>query len=170
MSTERIGRAICPSQGIRLPPRPCKGPNSIPPHSHTTLSTAHPSAIRPLPHPSLAIPHWSARSTWLLYNQLPFRARLTHRPDDGGSTHLWNVGRHRFDYTAVYPRRLWISYSLPWEPEISHSRLLSPFSHSDQDDTVTTYSKVTVKKSKGFFLQRVVNWVPRKRMVSVTSS
>jgi hypothetical protein len=30
-------------------------------------------------------------------------------PDDGGSTHLWNVGRHRFDYTAVYPRRLWVS-------------------------------------------------------------
>jgi hypothetical protein len=28
-------------------------------------------------------------------------------PDDGGSTHLWNVGRQSF-YTAVYPRRqLW---------------------------------------------------------------
>jgi hypothetical protein len=25
-------------------------------------------------------------------------------PDDGGSTHLWNVGRQSF-YTAVYPRR-----------------------------------------------------------------
>jgi hypothetical protein len=33
--------------------------------------------------------------------------------------HLWNIGRHRFDYTAVHPRRLWTSYS-PWEPEISH--------------------------------------------------
>jgi hypothetical protein len=31
-------------------------------------------------------------------------------PDDGGSTHLWNVGRQSF-YTAVYPRRqLWTSY------------------------------------------------------------
>jgi hypothetical protein len=30
-------------------------------------------------------------------------------PDDGGSTHLWNVGRQSF-YTAVYPRRqLWTS-------------------------------------------------------------
>jgi hypothetical protein len=24
-------------------------------------------------------------------------------PSDGGSTHLWNVGRHRFDNTAVIP-------------------------------------------------------------------
>jgi hypothetical protein len=30
-------------------------------------------------------------------------------PDDGGSTHLWNVGQQSF-YTAVYPRRqLWTS-------------------------------------------------------------
>jgi hypothetical protein len=41
-------------------------------------------------------------------------------PDDGGSTHLWNVGRQLF-YTAVQPRRqLWTSYSPPWELEISH--------------------------------------------------
>jgi hypothetical protein len=26
---------------------------------------------------------------------LSFRARLTHRPDDGGSMHLWNVGQHQ---------------------------------------------------------------------------
>jgi hypothetical protein len=25
--------------------------------------------------------------------------------DDGGSTHLWNVGQHLLDYTAVHPRR-----------------------------------------------------------------
>jgi hypothetical protein len=30
------------------------------------------------------------------------------RPDDGGSTYLWNVGRKLF-YTAVHPRRqIWI--------------------------------------------------------------
>jgi hypothetical protein len=34
-------------------------------------------------------------------------------PDDGGSTHLWNVGRQLF-YTAVHPRRqFWTSHS--WE-------------------------------------------------------
>jgi hypothetical protein len=31
---------------------------------------------------------------------------FTHRPEDGGSTHLCNVGQHLLDYTAVYPRRL----------------------------------------------------------------
>jgi hypothetical protein len=45
---------------------------------------------------------------------------LTHRPDDGGSTHLWNVGQQLF-YTAVHPRRqFWTSYSPPWELEISY--------------------------------------------------
>jgi hypothetical protein len=42
-------------------------------------------------------------------------------PDDGGSTHLWNVGRQSF-YTAVHPRRqIWTSYLPPWELEISQS-------------------------------------------------
>jgi hypothetical protein len=41
-------------------------------------------------------------------------------PDDGGSTHLWNVGLQSF-YKAVHPRRqFWTSYSPPWELEISH--------------------------------------------------
>jgi hypothetical protein len=35
-----------------------------------------------------------------------FRARLIHRPDDGGSTHLWNVGLLQRDYTALHPTRL----------------------------------------------------------------
>jgi hypothetical protein len=47
-------------------------------------------------------------------------------PDDGGSTHLWNVGRQSF-YMAVYPRRqLWTSYSPPWELEISQVTFTSP--------------------------------------------
>jgi hypothetical protein len=40
--------------------------------------------------------------------------------DDGGSMHLWNVGRHLIKNTAVHPRRFWASYSPPWELEISH--------------------------------------------------
>jgi hypothetical protein len=31
---------------------------------------------------------------------------LHHRPDDGGSTHLWNVGLLKRDYTVLHPRRL----------------------------------------------------------------
>jgi hypothetical protein len=34
------------------------------------------------------------------------QVRLIHRPDDGGSTHLWNVGQLQRDYTALHPRRL----------------------------------------------------------------
>jgi hypothetical protein len=30
---------------------------------------------------------------------------LTHRPDDGGSEYLWNVGKLLPDYTAQQPRR-----------------------------------------------------------------
>jgi hypothetical protein len=43
---------------------------------------------------------------------------ITHCPDDGNSTHLWNVGLVLLDYTASYSRRLSYSYSSPWEPEI----------------------------------------------------
>jgi hypothetical protein len=33
----------------------------------------------------------------------------SHRPDDGGSTYLWNVGSHSVKNTAVHPRRFWAS-------------------------------------------------------------
>jgi hypothetical protein len=35
--------------------------------------------------------------------------------DDGGSKHLWNVGKLLPDYTAQQPRRQPSSYSPPWE-------------------------------------------------------
>jgi len=31
---------------------------------------------------------------------------LHHQGDDGGSTHLWNVGQLQLYYTALHPRRL----------------------------------------------------------------
>jgi hypothetical protein len=46
-------------------------------------------------------------------------AVVSHHPDDGGSKHLWNVGKLQTDYTAQHPRRQPSSYSSPWEPEIS---------------------------------------------------
>jgi hypothetical protein len=42
-----------------------------------------------------------------------------HRPDNGGSKHLWNVGKLLPDYTAQQTRRQPSSYSPPWEPQIS---------------------------------------------------
>jgi hypothetical protein len=49
------------------------------------------------------------------------RARLTHRPHDGGRKHLWNVGKRLPDYTTQHPRRQPSSYSPSWGPEISLS-------------------------------------------------
>jgi hypothetical protein len=34
----------------------------------------------------------------------------THRPDDGGSKHLWNVGKLLPDYTVLQPKRQQSSY------------------------------------------------------------
>jgi hypothetical protein len=45
-------------------------------------------------------------------------AAVRNRSDDGGSTHLWNVGQFLPDYTAQHPRRRPSSYSLPWESKI----------------------------------------------------
>jgi len=42
----------------------------------------------------------------------------TDCPDDGGSTHLWNVGQHSIKNTAVHPNIFWASHSPPWELEI----------------------------------------------------
>jgi hypothetical protein len=41
------------------------------------------------------------------------------RPDDGGSTHLWNVNLLQCDYRAHYPKRLSYSYSyIPQHPSL----------------------------------------------------
>jgi hypothetical protein len=53
-------------------------------------------------------------------------------PDDGGSTHLWNVGRQLF-YTVVHPtRQFWTSYSPPWELEISQICFMCKYSSKKQ--------------------------------------
>jgi hypothetical protein len=60
----------------------------------------------------------SALADCFLYLKPIARARLTHRPGDGGSKDLWNVGKLLPDYTALQPRRQPSSYSPPWEPHI----------------------------------------------------
>jgi hypothetical protein len=45
---------------------------------------------------------------------------LLHRPDDGGSTHVWNVGLLQRENTTLHHRRLSSAYSPPWEHEVSH--------------------------------------------------
>jgi hypothetical protein len=46
-----------------------------------------------------------ALADWFLYLKPFAHAGLTHRPDDGGSKDLWNVGKLLPDYTALQPRR-----------------------------------------------------------------
>jgi hypothetical protein len=41
-----------------------------------------------------------------------YNYKLNHRPDDGGSKHLWNVGKLLPDYTAQQPRKQPTSYWL----------------------------------------------------------
>jgi hypothetical protein len=108
-----LGPSLLPERLVassQFPSRPYKGPNSILSHSHTTplslllwtapyLPLAHFLTYR---HPS---PIGEGSPLGLLHNLLSFRARLTHRPDDGSSTHLWNVSPHLRDYTAVHLRR-----------------------------------------------------------------
>jgi hypothetical protein len=73
--------------------------------------------------------------------------------DDGGSTHLWNVGRQSF-YTAVYPRRqLWTSYSPLWELEISQQPLPLHFSHIYIDINLTDPLSVSINCSSYEFSQ-----------------
>jgi hypothetical protein len=53
------------------------------------------------------------------YLNLIVGAHCTHRADDGGSKHLWNVVKFLPHYTAQQPRWQPLLYSPPWEPEIS---------------------------------------------------
>jgi hypothetical protein len=46
---------------------------------------------------------------------------ITHRPHDGDSKHLWNVGKLLPDYAAQQPTRQPSSYSPPWDPEMSQT-------------------------------------------------
>jgi hypothetical protein len=46
---------------------------------------------------------------------------VAHRPDDGGSKHLWNVGQFAQDWLhgATFEKRVMFIYSPPWESETS---------------------------------------------------
>jgi hypothetical protein len=55
--------------------------------------------------------HGDECSGLLVFYQPLSRPRLTHKRSDGGSTHLWNVGK-LLDYTTQHPRRLVILFFL----------------------------------------------------------
>jgi hypothetical protein len=91
-----------------------------------------------------------------------------HHQDDGGSTHLWNVGILQRDYTVLHPKKL-SSYSPPWEPRISQSscfRLNRSYRMNliSEDDTLLQYSSVLSRRRRPTF-QR---WVRLYRRASAT--
>lgn len=51
---------------------------------------------------------------------------LPLRPNDAGSTYVWNIGLLQRDHTPLYSRKPSSSYSLPWTPEILDCIFLFP--------------------------------------------
>jgi hypothetical protein len=75
-----------------------------------------------------------ALDDWFLYHG-PFPvARLTHRPDDGGSKDFWNVGKLLPDYTVLQPRRQQSSWA--FLGQTGHNRL-AVFRNKWQTTSVT---------------------------------
>jgi hypothetical protein len=80
---------------------------------------------------------------------------VTHRPDDGGSTDIWNAGKLIPVYTALQSRTKPSSYSPPCEPQIiqdyakssnalrKSSDILSPYTKSDHkwNTSLSVYPK-----------------------------
>jgi hypothetical protein len=55
---------------------------------------------------------FSGRRVWRwLSSELFRRVVWSHHPDDGGSKHLWNIGKRLPDYKAQQPRRQPSSYN-----------------------------------------------------------
>jgi hypothetical protein len=51
------------------------------------------------------------RDSYWFYRQSDEQIIITDRPEDGGSTHLWNVSLRPQDYTGLHPRKLSLSCS-----------------------------------------------------------
>jgi hypothetical protein len=86
----------------------------------------------------------------------------SHRPDVGGSKHLWNVGKLLPDYMAQQPRRQPSSYSPPWQPEISLMTEAAstsetsvnfyqiPWSNNPEDSHLHTRRRENLKSHKAY--------------------
>jgi hypothetical protein len=84
---------------------------------------------------------------------------LTRRPDDGGSKHLWNVGKLLPDYTAQQPRRQPSSYSPPWEPQISLSHVnVFCSSYLMSKFRMMSYNKFSVVLQERIIYGEKYNW------------
>jgi hypothetical protein len=69
---------------------------------------------------------WNIVTCSLTESDSHFKLHTTsnHHPEDGGSTHRWNVGLRQWDYMPLYPGKLLPSYMLPPQQEISHFKIV----------------------------------------------
>jgi hypothetical protein len=73
-----------------------------------------------------------------------------HRPDDGGSKDLRNVGKLLPDYTVLQPRRQPSSYSPPWESQILLCQDVMPWvpniaAHCTQRTGAISLTDITIR-------------------------
>jgi hypothetical protein len=75
--------------------------------------------------------HWHFRGACCLNHQCVTTLIISyaHRPDDGGSKHLWNVGKLLPDYTVLQPRRQPSSYNKKAEKRTHLSFSLMPITN-----------------------------------------
>jgi hypothetical protein len=90
--------------------------------------------------------------------------RITHSPDDGSNTHLWNVGQHPIKNTAVHSRRLWVLYSPPSELEISH--LKTSFLCKKKIKLKLTELKVISVQSRLYKRKNMLFFIPHRSNAS----
>jgi hypothetical protein len=99
-------------------------------------------------------PATSFSQQWSVQSWTVFTSSVVSCPsDDGGSTHLWNVGRQSF-YTAVHPKRqFWTSYSPPWKLEISLKLYFLCLATKVQDDSQITTADMQQNSHFGYSLE-----------------
>jgi hypothetical protein len=95
---------------------------------------------------------------------------LQYRPDDGGSKHIWNVGKRLPDYAAQQPRRQPSSYLPPWEHKISLSEkiLFMLFRFTCIPPSVYSVRRIEILDLM-FFIKLVHSFLSSFRYLSFTS-
>jgi hypothetical protein len=106
--------------------------------------------------------HWNC---YILYGN-----DATHRPDDGGSKDLRNVGELIPVYTELKPRRQPSSCSLPWEPQIIRVAPTAVRHANNFRNTVTFCLKAHARKYHGAFIkQRASLYRPSRSTIQIVS-
>jgi hypothetical protein len=110
-------------------PVECSGPFSSPPDTANLFPEGHMTSRTSQSHDAKT----DGAAAGLRRSARGIRTRYTHRPYDGGSTHLWNVGRHTIKNTAVHPRRFWASLDFLSDLSLMHCADYYRYGHTDRE-------------------------------------